>query len=74
MWVPPEIKDLILLHHPTRRSIGCCGAVRLRDGKFFLQRETGKFNARTCWQFLNDLRAATTRTARRVVVIADNAP
>lgn len=27
----------------------------------------------TCWQFLKDLRAASTRTARRVVVITDNA-
>jgi hypothetical protein len=35
MWVPPETQDPILLHHPTRRSVGYFGAVRLRDGKFF---------------------------------------
>jgi len=73
MWVPCETKDPVLLHHPTRKSVGYFGAVRLRDGKFFFRCETGKFNAVTCWQFLKDLRAASTRTARRVVVIADNA-
>ena len=74
MWVPPETKDPVLLHHPTRRSVGYFGAVRLRDGKFFFRRETDKFNAITCGQFLKHLLAASTRTARRVVVIADNAP
>ncbi len=73
MWVPSEIKDPILLHHPTRKSVGYFGAVRLRDGRFFFRREMDKFNGVTCWQFLKGLRAASTRTARRVVVIADNA-
>ncbi len=41
--------------------------------RFFFRRETDKFNAVTCWQFLKDLRAASTRTARRGLVIADNA-
>jgi transposase len=73
MWVPWEIKDPVLLHHPTRKSVGYFGAVRLRDGKFFFRQETDNFNAMTCWEFLQDLRAASTRTARRVVVITDNA-
>jgi len=73
MWVPSETKDPILLHHPTRKSVGYFGAIRLRDGRFFFRREKGKFNAVTCGQFLKDLRAASTRIARRVVVIADNA-
>jgi transposase len=73
MWVPPETKDPVLFHHPTRRGIGYFGAVRLRDGKFFFGREMDKFNAVTCWQFLIQLWTASTRTARRVVVIADNA-
>ena len=73
MWVPRETKDPVLLHHPTRKSVGYFGAVRVRDGKFFFRREAGKFNAVTCWQFLKDLHARSTRTARRVVVIADNA-
>ena len=73
MWVPPETKDPVLLHYPTRRRVGYFGAVRLRDGKFFFRRETDKFNAVTCWKFLQHLQAASTRTGRRVVVIIDNA-
>src|SRR5258707_696892 len=34
MWIPPEVKDPVLQHHPTRKSVGYFGAVRLRDGKF----------------------------------------
>jgi len=34
MWVPPEIKDPVVLHHSTREDIGCLGAVRIRDGEF----------------------------------------
>ncbi len=52
MWVPPEVKDPILLHHPTRKSVGYFGAVRLRDGKFVFRREQGKFNAETFLDFL----------------------
>ncbi|MBI4465268.1 MAG: transposase, partial [Acidobacteria bacterium] len=43
------------------------------DGRFFFRREAGKFNAVTCWQFLQALREASCRTARRVAVITDNA-
>ena len=73
MWVPPETKDPVLLHHPTRRGIGYFGAVRLRDGKFRFVRETGKFNAMSFFAFMKILRLASIRTRRRVVVIADNA-
>jgi hypothetical protein len=47
MWVPPEEKDPVLLHHPTRKSVGYFGAVRLRDGKLVFQREEERFNAVT---------------------------
>lgn len=73
LWVAPEVRDPILWHHPTRRAVGYFGAVRLRDGRFLYQRETGRFNACTFWAFLRRLRAATRRSQRRVVVIADNA-
>ena len=43
MWIPPEIKDPVLLHAPTRKSVGYFGAVRLRDGRFVFRQETGKF-------------------------------
>lgn len=73
MWVPPEIKDPVLLHHPTRHSVGYFGAVRIRDGRFMFCRETGKFNAVTFFAFLRNLRRASARSGRRVVVISDNA-
>jgi len=34
MWVPPEIKDPVLLHAPTRTSVACFEAVSLRTGTF----------------------------------------
>jgi DDE superfamily endonuclease len=73
MWVPPETKDPVLLHHPTRRSVGYFGAVRLRDGKFRFSRETGRFNAMSFFAFLKMLRRASSKTGRLMVVIADNA-
>jgi hypothetical protein len=73
MWVPPETKDPVLLHHPTRRSVGYFGAVRLRDGRFRFSRETGKFNAMTFFAFLKRLRRTSIRAGRSVVVITDNA-
>jgi len=73
MWVAPETKDPVLLRQPTRKSVGYDGAVRLRDGQFFFRQETGKFNTLTCREFLKEPCATSTRTARPVVVIADNA-
>src|SRR5215469_7808270 len=52
MWVPPEDKDPIVYHHPTRRSVGYFGAVRLSDGTLLFRRETGKFNGESFWNFL----------------------
>src|SRR5437667_666484 len=40
MWIPPECRDPVLLHAPTRKSVGYWGAVRLRDGLFVHRRET----------------------------------
>jgi DDE superfamily endonuclease len=73
MWIPPEIKDPVLLHAPTRKSVGYFGAVRLRDGRFVFRLETGKFNGASFLQFLQQLRSASRGTRRRVVVISDNA-
>jgi len=73
MWVPPEIKDPILYHHPTRRSVGYFGAVRIRDGKFLYRRAAGRFNGESFWEFLKFLREATAAHGRRVVMISDNA-
>ena len=47
MCVPSEVKEPILLHHPTREGIGYFGAVRLRDGKFVYQLEDEVFDSYT---------------------------
>jgi len=73
MWVPPETKDPVLLHHPTRESVGYFGAVRLRDGKFVFQREEVVFNANTFFDFLKKLRKTSCHSGRRVIVLLDNA-
>ena len=73
MWVPPEIKDPILLHHPGRKSVGYFGAVRLRDGKFLFEREQDRFNAETFLTFLKRLRVRAMKSRRRIIVITDNA-
>lgn len=73
MWVPPDTKDPVLLHHPTRCGVGYFGAVRIRDGRFLFQRETDKFNAQTFWDFLRGFRRSSLQTGHRVIVITDNA-
>ncbi len=73
MWVPPEVKEPILLHHPTREGVGYFGAVRLRDGKFVYQREDEVFDRYTFWSFLKQLRKKSCHSRRRVIVLLDNA-
>ena len=73
IWVPPEVKDPVLPHHPTRKSVGYFGAVRLRDGKFIFARELNRFDAVSTWNFLRLLRRRSLNSRRRVIVITDNA-
>lgn len=73
MWIPPEDKDPVTLHEPTRRSVGYFGAVRLNDGKFIYRRENDKFNAQTFWDFLKQLRKSSCHTGKKVIIIIDNA-
>jgi transposase len=73
LWVPPEARDPVLLHHPTRKSVGYFGAVRLRDGRFVYRRETERFGAETFFDFLRQLHCASRATPRQAVVILDNA-
>jgi transposase len=72
LWVPPENRDPLVWHHPTREGVGYYGAVRLRDGRFVFRREEQRFNAETFWAFLRQLRSAS-RPSRRQVVVLDNA-
>jgi hypothetical protein len=73
MWIAPETTDPVVLHQPTRKSVGYFGAVRLRDGKFVYRREDHKFNAETFLDFLKQLKLSACRSGRRVVVLLDNA-
>lgn len=73
MWIPPEVKDPILFHEPTRKSVGYFGAVRLRDGKFVRRKEKEKFNAETFLEFMKQLKKISSKAGRKVVVILDNA-
>ncbi len=71
MWVPPEIKDPVLQHAPTRKSVACFGAVELRTGKF-VRMMCAIFNAETFQQFLNSLLRHHSR-GKRMVIVLDNA-
>lgn len=72
MWVPPEVKDPIVLHHPTRKGVGYFGAVRLRDGRLVVRQELEQFNGETTWAFLQHLEEQSLVGDRQVVVIIDN--
>lgn len=71
MWVPPEIKDPVLIHAPTRKSVACFGAVSLQTGKF-VRSICPTFDARTCEAFLKKLLRHRSR-GKRMVVVLDNA-
>ena len=71
MWVPPEEKDPILLHAPTRKSVACFGAVRLRIGKLVTAFEP-KFNAESLQRFLERLLTHRSR-GKHLIFVLDNA-
>lgn len=71
MWVPPEQKDPVLLHAPTRKSVALFGAVNLRSGTLVTML-TSPFNRESFGAFLDELARHRDRR-RRNVVILDNA-
>lgn len=73
MWVPSDIRDPILLHHPTRKKVGYFGAVRLRDGELVVSQEQESFNAVTTLAFLEKLEECSRESGKQIVVILDNA-
>lgn len=71
MWIPPEVKDPVLTHAPTRKSIACFGAVSLETGKLaYSLCET--FDAKTFETFLKLLLRRRAR-GKRMVIVLDNA-
>ncbi len=73
MWIPLECKHPVVLQHPTRKSIGYFGALRLGDCKFAYRREETVFNAESFWTFMKQLRQISSHTGKRVLVLVDNA-
>jgi transposase len=71
MWVPPEEKDPVVIHAPTRKSIACFGAVSLHTGKF-VQSASIKFDAKTFEAFLKKLLRHRSRS-KKMVIVLDNA-
>jgi transposase len=71
MWVAPEIKDPVLQHAPTRKSVACFGAVNLSTG-VFVRTFCPVFNAETFQSFLRQL--LRHRAARKhMIIVLDNA-
>jgi transposase len=71
MWVPPEVRDPVLLHAPTRKSTACFGAVSLSTGQF-VWTTCKVFNNQTFAAFLTQL-LRHRRRGKRMVVVLDNA-
>ncbi|MDR3455679.1 MAG: IS630 family transposase [Rhodoferax sp.] len=71
MWIAPEVKDPVLTHAPTRKSIACFGAVSLETGKFAYSL-CDTFDAKTFETFLRLLLRRRT-CAKRMVIVLDNA-
>jgi len=69
MWIPPEDTDPVVLHAPTRKSIGMYGAVCINDGRLVTIKEY-TFNALTFQSFLKHLMKY--HTGKKMVVILDN--
>lgn len=73
MWVPKEKKNPVFHLHPTRKSVGYFGAVRLRDGKFVSDKPDGRFDRISFLRFLKKLRMTTARCNKTIVLLMDNA-
>jgi len=71
MWIPPEEKDPVVLHAPTRKSIAYFGGVRIGDGQL-VHHKAEIFNAESFKIFLQTLLRSRKR-GKKVLVILDNA-
>jgi transposase len=71
MRVPPENKDPIVVHAPTRKPIACFGTVSLSTGKF-VRSVSITFNAQTFELFLKKLLRHRSR-GKKMVIVLDNA-
>jgi hypothetical protein len=68
MWVAPEVRDPVLMHAPTRKSVACFGAVSLSTGRFVWQ-VCPVLNAETFVSVLRRLLRYRRRGKRIIVVL-----
>lgn len=71
MWVPPEEKDPIVQHAPTRKSMALFGAVSVNTGEI-VSMDATIFNAGTFLLFLNKV-VISKKRGRKIILILDNA-
>jgi transposase len=71
MWVPPEEKDPIVQHAPTRKSMALFGAVSSNTGEL-VSMDATIFNAETFLLFLNKV-AGSKKRGKKIILILDNA-
>jgi len=71
MWVPPEQKDPVVLHAPTRKSKAYFGGVRVSDGTFVCC-QFDLFDSASFKAFLQNL-LVKRRRGKKALVILDNA-
>jgi transposase len=71
MWIPPEQKDPIVQHAPTRKSIALFGAVSANTGKM-VSMDATIFNAETFLLFLNKI-VNSKKKGKKIILILDNA-
>lgn len=72
MWVPPEEKDPVVRHAPTRKSISLFGGVNIRSGKLVTML-ISTFDSEAFEAFLSLLLRHRSRRCRKAVLIVDNA-
>ena len=71
MWIPPECRDPIVMHAPTRKSVACFGAVNLSTGRL-VSWFCPVFNGETFEAFTRRL-LRHRRPGRRMVLVLDKA-
>jgi hypothetical protein len=72
MWIPSEIKDPIVQHASTRRSVAFFGAVSLSKGQF-VRMMCEVFNAETFLSLLKRMLRHHRCRAHRMVLVLDDA-
>lgn len=70
MWIPPELKEPVMYHAPTKKQTGYFGAVRPQDGTF-VACNSDIFNGSTFEVFLKGL-VRRRKKGRRMVLVLDN--